>query len=546
MSISTRRIAGGAGLVVIAAVAYLLLWPVPADPQAWSAPTAPGYVGAHAVNTKLAGLRTIDIGSEYGPEHMLIGPDGKLYAAVTSGRILRMDPDGSHQETFANTEGRVLGFAFDSTGRMVAADAMRGLLAITREGRVSVLTDRVSDTDPIYYANSVVVARDGIIYFTDASGRFAPREWGGTYAASILDIMEQAATGRVLAHNPATAETWIVARGFSFANGIALSSDEQSLFVSETGQYRIWKVDSHARGIDVRSHVNADAQRAMPFIENLPGYPDNLMRGLDGRIWVGLFRPRNPKADGLAGRPFMRKVMLRLPRAWIPVGESYSHVFAFNEHGDVLEDWQDSSDAYPGTTGVTETADRMYIHSLDAHVIGWVARTHASRPDTSRETIYVLRSIREPLASKTAGCASSRTGFVPMPTDGERDFSFWSVRTRPEDGQMVDAHASQVATLHGCFGATPDRARQQFFADITLGPLAFHGIGECLALGINVPEAGLFPVRCQLVLSGLPAPYVGGLLTTNTITSRAALGGDTDPRGYTQASIATIRLWKAR
>lgn len=42
------------------------------------------------------------------------------------------------------------------------------------------------------------------------------------------------------------------------------------------------------------------------------------------------------------------------------------------------------------------------------------------------------------------------------------------------------------------------------------------------------------------------APYVGGLLTTNTLTSRAAFGGDSDPPGYTQASIATIRLWKGK
>jgi hypothetical protein len=74
------------------------------------------------------------------------------------------------------------------------------------------------------------------------------------------------------------------------------------------------------------------------------GYPDNLMRGRDGRIWVGLFRPRNPAADGLAQRPFVRKVLLRLPRFLLPVG---GHVFAFDEAGRVTEDWQDPSGAYP-------------------------------------------------------------------------------------------------------------------------------------------------------------------------------------------------------
>jgi len=170
----------------------------------------------------------------------------------------------------------------------------------------------------------------------------------------------------------------------------------------------------------------------------------------------------------------------------------------------------------------------------------------ASAPDSALEEIYVLRSIREPRASTSDTCAASRTGFDPFPADAERYFSFWSVRARAEDGRVVDAKQARVAELRGCFGATDDRARQNFYAEIELGAISFRGKGECLALGIDVPEAGLFPVRCQLVLTGLPAPFVGGLLTTNTLTSKAAFGGDTDPPGYTQASIATIRLWKAR
>jgi hypothetical protein len=175
------------------------------------------------------------------------------------------------------------------------------------------------------------------------------------------------------------------------------------------------------------------------------------------------------------------------------------------------------------------------------------AKTPSASPlNSALEEIYVLRSIREPRASTSDGCAASRTGFDPFPTDAERFFSFWSVRSRAEDGRVTDAKQARVAELRGCFGATEDRARQNFYAEIELRAISFRGRGECLALGIDVPEAGLFPVRCQLVLSGLPAPYVGGLLTTNTITSKASFGGETDPSGYTQASIAAIRLWKAR
>lgn len=368
MSSRARKVIGVITAVVVATAAYLAFWPLPAEPVAWKAPTPPGFTGVYAPNTKLAGLRMIDIGTDLGPEHIAIGPDGKLYAAMESGNLTRMDPDGGRQEVFANTGGRVLGFDFDAQGRMIAADAMKGLLVITPDARVSVLADHVGPDDPIGYANSIVVAPDGTIYFTDASARFSPAKWGGTYPASVLDVMEQSSAGRVLALDAATGKVRIVAHGFSFANGIALSSDAQTLFVSETGRYRIWKVDARADKLDIRS----GSPQAKVLIDNLPGYPDNLMRGRDGRIWIGLFKPRNPAADSLAEKPFMRKVLLRLPRFMLPLGKSYGHVFAFDEEGRVIRDLQDPSGAYPETTGVTETADRLYIHSLHAHSIGWL------------------------------------------------------------------------------------------------------------------------------------------------------------------------------
>ena len=116
----------------------------------------------------------------------------------------------------------------------------------------------------------------------------------------------------------------------------------------------------------------------------------------------------------------------------------------------------------------------------------------------------------------------------------------------PRTAKSFKTKDTRAAELRACFGATSEPARQNFYAEIKLGSISFRGNGECRAVKVDFPEAGLFPVRCQLVLSGLPAPYVGGLLTTNTMTSKAAFGGDTDPPGYTQASIATIRLWKSK
>jgi sugar lactone lactonase YvrE len=172
----------------------------------------------------------------------------------------------------------------------------------------------------------------------------------------------------VLAYDPASGRTRVVAHGLSFANGIALSRDGRALFVNETGRYRIWKIDADADGVDVRTGTPA----ARVLFDNLPGYPDNLMRGRDGRLWVGLAKPRNPTIDRLAAKPFLRGVILRLPRALWPVPQAYGHVFAFDESGAVLTDLQDPAGAYPETTGVTETAGRLYIQSLHADHIGWL------------------------------------------------------------------------------------------------------------------------------------------------------------------------------
>ena len=362
-----KKVALGLGMLLLALMAYLALWPVPIQPVSWKAPAASGYVGPHAANQKLAGLKMIDLGGEEGPEHVVLARDGKLYTTVLSGNILRMNPDGSGREVFANTGGRVLGFDFDAAGNLIAADAVKGLLSISPDRKITVLTDAVGG-DPIRYADAVVVARNGKIYLSDASTRFAPARWGGTFEASVLDIIEQSSTGRILEYDPATRGTRVVAKGLSFANGVALSQDEKDLFVAETGKYRVWKIPAEARELDI-------AQGGAParlLLDNLPGYPDNLMRGLDGKIWMGLTKPRSPVVDGMAEKPFLRAMSLRLPRALWPVPKAYGHVMAFTEDGKIVADLQDPSGAYPETTAVTETADRLYVHSLDAQGLGWM------------------------------------------------------------------------------------------------------------------------------------------------------------------------------
>ena len=363
-----------AAILVIGVVAYLFLWPVPVQPMAWQAPPMPSYTGVHAVNDKLARLQQISLAGHSGPEHVAIGPDGWLYAAVEGGRILRMQPDGAALEVFSQTGGRVLGFAFAADGRIYAADALRGLLQIDRAGQVTSVVSQFGG-QPIRYADAVVVASDGRVYFSDASTRFSPADWGGTFEASVLDILEQSATGRVFEFDPRTQALRRVAQGFAFANGLELTADGRHLLVVETGRYRVWRIAIEAQDLDVRTVGNGAGTSpvwATVLLDNLPGYPDNLMRGLDGRIWLGFTKPRSAVVDRMAPYPWLRSLTLRLPRALWPVPPAYGHVIAFTEAGQIVRDLQDPSGAYPETTAVTETRERLYVQSLHASTLGWL------------------------------------------------------------------------------------------------------------------------------------------------------------------------------
>ena len=374
----TKRMGWGVGGAVLAAAGYLAAWPVPIQPVAWSAPAAPGYQGVHAPNLRLAQLNIIDLKGEVGPEHVAFGKDGKLYTTVLSGNILRMNADGSGLEVFANTGGRVLGFDFDAAGHLIAADAVKGLLSIAPDGQVTVLADKVGGNDPILYADAVVVAQNGKMYLSDASTRFAPKDWGGTFEASVLDILEQASTGRVIEYDPTTRATRVVARGISFANGVALSQDEKHLFVNETGKYRVWKIAVDANDLDIGQLNGRTSSQPGPqarvLLDNLPGYPDNLMRGQGGKVWLGFAKPRGAAIDNMSGKPWLRSLTLRLPRALWPIPQPYGHVIAFTDEGKVVADLQDPSGAYPETTAITETADRLYVQSLHAHGLGWLPK----------------------------------------------------------------------------------------------------------------------------------------------------------------------------
>lgn len=339
--------------------AYLSLWPVPIEPVSWNAPKAAGYVGPYTPNTKLATLETISLGDYPGPEDVVI-MDGAIYAASYKGAIVRVDFDRATVTKIASTGGKPLGMEAAPDGGLYVADAYKGLLHVDLDGNITTLTDKVDSTS-IAYADDLDIGEDGQIYFSDASVKFGAEASGSTMAASLLEIMEQGRTGRLIAYNPDGQTTRVVANGFSFSNGVAIepphADGSESVLMNETGRYRVLRV-----------FVTGPREGEVEVVlDNLPGFPDNINSAGDGTYWVGIISPRSAWLDDNSGNPKARAMAMRLPASMRPQAENYGHIIRINSAGDVLESRQDPKGGYPQITGAIPGGDGyLYLTSLTA------------------------------------------------------------------------------------------------------------------------------------------------------------------------------------
>jgi sugar lactone lactonase YvrE len=341
-------------LIALALVilAYLLFWPVPIDPVVWQPVTNPGTSGPNAPNDRLSGIRRLpDVGP--GPESVAVDRDGLVYTGLQDGRVVRMLADGSGVETFVETFGRPLGMKFDAGGNLIVADAFRGLLSVTL-GRTTVLADSVNG-ERMLFPNDVAIAADGAVWFSDASRRFDQLHW-------MLDFLEGRPTGRLLRYDPRTHRVQVMLDRLMFANGVALGPGDEYVLVNETLAARITRY--WLRG--------PKAGRSDTFASALPGYPDNLTYNGRGVFWVALPSPRNAALEALAGMPWLRKVVLRMPARLRDqkVGRM-AWVLGFDTEGRLVHNLQDPAGGYGPVTSVTEANGRLYFGSIGTTAIGW-------------------------------------------------------------------------------------------------------------------------------------------------------------------------------
>jgi sugar lactone lactonase YvrE len=358
------------GTLCVIVALYLLFWPVAISPQAWSPPPAPTLTGQYQQNTLLLRTERLSLGNDgakpgsgFAPEDVALDSQNRIYAGLDDGRIMRLQPDGTKPEAFANTHGRPLGLVFDSNGNLIVADAIKGLLSIAPDGVVSVLTT-TADGLPFGCTNDLDVAADGIIYFTDASSKFP-------LANFTADLLEHQGNGRLLAYDPRTKATRTLLSDLSFANGVAVSPDQSFVLAIETGAYRIhrvWLASSKQGQSDI-------------FIDNLPGFPDGISSNGRDKFWLALVTPRDKVLDKLLPHPFLRKVIARLPKFLQPAPKRYSFVLGLDPSGRVTENLQNGSpDCYAEIANAVERNGALYFGSIGESTVGRYQLTSSTSP----------------------------------------------------------------------------------------------------------------------------------------------------------------------
>ncbi|XP_003963988.2 adipocyte plasma membrane-associated protein [Takifugu rubripes] len=291
----------------------ILILESPIHPEAFSLKEPPLMQGCWEPNLKLREAERMFEDQVIGPESIANIGD-VLFSGTADGKIVKFvgrrihtvtklgkPPCGSREEE--PNCGRPLGIRLGPNGTLFVADAYLGVFEVnptTGEATRLVSGGQVVAGRQLSFINDLAVTQDGKkLYFTSSSSRWQRRDY-------MHLIMEATADGRVLEYNIETRELSVVMENLRFPNGIQLLPDEESVLVAETTMARIRRV--HVAGLNKGGMET--------FIDNLPGFPDNIRPSSSGGYWVAMSAVRpNPgfsMLDFLSQRPWIKKLIFKL------------------------------------------------------------------------------------------------------------------------------------------------------------------------------------------------------------------------------------------
>lgn len=299
-------------------------------------------------------LRVIPVPA-MGAEDVVVAEDGVVYTGTEDGSVFAVRPDGGQVRLVAHTGGRPLGIELLGDGRLLIADAHRGLIAVDPvAGGVEPLLDSVGGRRMVF-CNNAAVAGNGDVWFSDSSTKYPIERWKA-------DFVENTRTGRLLRRRPDGVVTTVL-DGLAFSNGVALAADESYVAVAETAArtvVRLWLSGPHEGERDL-------------LCEDLPGYPDNIARGSDGLIWVTIASPTDAVVEAIRRGPMaLRKAATRVPDALQPKPRRTVRVMAFDDSARCVHDVVADASGFHMATGVREHEGRVWLGSLHEPAIAYV------------------------------------------------------------------------------------------------------------------------------------------------------------------------------
>jgi len=336
----------------------------------------------YVLNDRLGATELIGLGEVEGPEDVILDEDDNLYTGTRHGTIERFwAPDYVRRETFAAVGGHPLGLNFDRDGNLLTCVGGMGVYKVAPDGTVAKVTDETNrsllsiiDDSRLRLPDDLDVAPDGRIFFSEATIRYDMSEWA-------TDALEGRGNGRLICHDPRSGTTRTVLRGLIFPNGITVCRDGQSLLFAETWACRInrYWFDGPKKG-----------HREI-FMDNLPGYPDNINRGSDGTFWVALLGMRTKTFDLAMRKPGFRRRMARQIASdeWLFPNINRGCVVHVSAEGAVLEVFWDRGGAnHPSITSTCEHKGYLYMGGVSNNRVGRVKLEGADPTWTARSDYW--------------------------------------------------------------------------------------------------------------------------------------------------------------
>ncbi|KAI4335193.1 hypothetical protein L6164_013863 [Bauhinia variegata] len=343
-------------LVAVIALAVQIFFFSPIEPDLLEIPLPPPASSASpsTTNNQLQNVIKLGEGLLEDPEDICVDKEGRLYAATRDGWIKRLHRNGSWENWKKIDSRTLLGITSTRDGGLVVCDDEKGLLKVTEDG-VTVLVSQVNGSE-LSFADDVIEASDGCLYFSVASTKFGLHNW-------YLDVLEAKPHGQLLKYDPSSKETSILLDDLAFANGVALSKDEDYLVVCETWKYRClmyW-----LKG------VNKD--KAEIFIENLPGGPDNINLAPDGSFWIALPQLISDGFEFVHTSKIAKRLVASSPRLVKLVNGVFksAKVVKVATNGKIIRSLDDSDGkVMTFVTSALEFEGHLYLGSLNSNFVG--------------------------------------------------------------------------------------------------------------------------------------------------------------------------------